>query len=90
MAPLTNLPSLATVQGLQHPIPRAAAPKVTAPGAGGECGQGAGDPKEGPGWVRARWSGKWKTSPLGGGTRDHLSLPSKHVADSLLRSELGL
>ena len=76
VASLTNQPSLATAQGLQLPTPRAAASKVTAPEAVGECGQGAGEPEGGPGWVRARWSGKWKTSYLGGGMRDRSSFPS--------------
>lgn len=76
MAPLTNQASLTMAQELQLLIPRATASKGMAPGAMGECGQGAGEAEGGLGSRRpVTWEGE--------GEMDHPSLPSKCFASGL-------
>lgn len=84
MAPLASQPGLTVTQGLQLPTPKLLPPKSQLPeqweNVGGELGKLGG----GPVWERAGRPGIWEAQC----GMDHLSLPSKPFADSVLKSEV--
>ena len=84
MAPLASQPGLTVTQGLQLPNPKLLPPKSQLPeqweNVDGELGKLEG----GPVWERAGRPGIWEAQC----GMDHLSLPSKPFADSVLKSEV--
>lgn len=84
MAPLASQPGLTVTQGLQLPTPKLLPPKSQLAEQWDNVGRELGKLGGGLGWERPGRPGIWGVQC----GMDHLSLPSKPFADSVLRSEV--